>query len=611
MSTYKIVGNFPPASKEQWLSLVEKSLKGKTAGQLCTETEDGIVLDPLYTASEHVAPFIAMPDSACKIMQRVDIPEPGPANRQAREDLAGGADGLQIITTASPAANGFGVKLSTSRDIERLLDGIDIDLISVSLDAGHQGISLARLVVKFYRDKGIDLHRTKLNLGADFFGAFAHEGIMQSPETAAVELANLIVDSREAGHCGPAISADGRVFHNAGASDCQELAIVISQAVQYLRWLERAGLTPDQCVPRIGFWLSAGANQFETTAKFRAVRQLWDCVQRSIGLDPANVHLSAETSLAMMARDDAHVNMLRVTSAAFGACIGGADCLTVLPFSIRHGLPCSFARRMARNSQIILQQETAVNQVSDAAAGSGFVDSLTEIMAKEAWQIFQDIEAVGGLFGSLETGHIQGLIDTASAERLEKISTREIGLTGVSEYPISGRTPVGTLNADPASFCPPVQSSANCKKLLRHYYSSLFENLRDSADAIPQPAVVFLANLGRPSDFTARSIWLANLLAAGGIKTEPEQGYDNPDSLAKAFGSSASRIACICSNEKNYDTWGDTAALALRKAGATWIIRAGKPDASAQDIDTFVHEGINVVKVLKTILYQLGEHGQP
>jgi methylmalonyl-CoA mutase len=194
------------------------------------------------------------------------------------------------------------------------------------------------------------------------------------------------------GFKGPFLEADGRVFHEQGASEAQELACVLAQIVGALRKLDQ--LSPETPV---GATLAANQDMFLTLAKFRAIRLLWAGVLEASGVADQPLRLHGETSRRMMARLDPHTNILRATAAVFGAGLGGTDTFTVLPFSIAQGLPNAFARRMARNTQLILLEESHLWRVADPASGSGYIETLTHDLCERAWTIFQGIEKTGKL----------------------------------------------------------------------------------------------------------------------------------------------------------------------------------------------------------------------
>ena len=230
-------------------------------------------------------------------------------------------------------------------------------------------------------------------------------------------------------------AADGRVIHNAGGSEAQELAFVLAVALAYLRALEAEGVAVEDARHMIFFRLAADADQFLTIAKFRSLRKLWARVENSCGMAPEPAFVSAETAWRMMTRRDPHVNILRTTVAVFAAALGGADAIGVLPFTAALGLPDAFARRIARNTQLILLQEAQLAKVADPAAGSGAVEDLTDQLCRAAWRLFQEIEAAGGAAAALESGLMQGKVAAVRAERAAAVARRKEALTGVSVFP--------------------------------------------------------------------------------------------------------------------------------------------------------------------------------
>ncbi len=244
------------------------------------------------------------------------------------------------------------------------------------------------------------------------------------------------------------LEADGRVFHNAGATEAQELGIMLASAVAHLRLFEEARQALVYAAPHIGFALSVDQNQFLSIAKIRALRALWARIQQasSIPASPAIIH--AETSFRMMAAKDPETNILRTTIACFAAAAGGADSISILPHTITHGLPAGFARRIARNTQLIMTRESHIEHVNDPARGSGSVEALTEGLCETAWAEFQHIETEGGILDSLRDGHIQARVLTSQAMRAEKLRHGERTIIGSTLYPPKAERPVETLAAE-------------------------------------------------------------------------------------------------------------------------------------------------------------------
>jgi methylmalonyl-CoA mutase len=348
------MNDFPEATEDMWRARVAAILKGESVEKLVSQTADGIRIEPLYqqiqgprvNRAEH-APWI--------VMQRVDHPDGLKANAQALDDLENGAGGLCIV--------------NRDADVARVLEDVALHAIHTRLEGGD---GLARTFAAYVGKQPIDPARLHVSFGVSDAG-----------------LVNELVTQ---GFRGPFFEADGRAFHEQGASEAQELACVLAQIVGALREFDH--LSPEAI---IGVTLAANQDMFLTLAKFRAIRLLWARVLEASGVADQPLRLHGETSRRMMARLDPHTNILRATAAVFGAGLGGADTFTVLPFSIAQGLPNAFARRMARNTQLILLEESHLWRVADPASGSGYVESLTHDLCERAWAIFQGIEKTGKL----------------------------------------------------------------------------------------------------------------------------------------------------------------------------------------------------------------------
>ncbi|MBO0882702.1 MAG: methylmalonyl-CoA mutase, partial [Mycobacterium sp.] len=410
-----------------------------------------------------------------------------------------------------------------------------------------------------------------------------------------------------------AITVDGPTFHNLGASAAWELAGTVAAGVSYLRVLDQSGLAIAQALRQISFRLAANDDQFMTIAKMRAARQLWARVAEVVGeaeSGAATVH--AETSLPMMTQRDPWVNMLRTTLAAFGAGVGGADTVLVLPFDVAipggfPGMATSFSRRIARNIQLLLLEESHIGRVLDPAGGSWFVEDLTEELAQQAWQHFQAIEEHGGFIDA--RGYLADQIAEVSAHRIDDISHRRTAITGVSEYPNLAEPPL-----------PPTDSVPTIQR-----YASGFEALRDRSDAYlnrtgERPSVLLLP-LGPLSEHNIRATFAANLLASGGIEAiNPGPLGANGDtdgiaaSVAEAVSAAKSRTAAvICGTDKRYRDEAIVVVAAARNAGVSQIYLAGPEkalgnldDEAAPRPDEFLTAKIDAVEAMSNLLTRLG-----
>jgi methylmalonyl-CoA mutase len=610
---FAVGSEFPAASREQWQRLVEgvlaKSGKPGIAGPaaeqaLATEVEDGLWVQPLYTAEDAVpdaglpgfAPFVrggrvqGSAVSGWDVRQQHVDPDPRRTNRAVLADLENGATSLWLTV------GGSGLPVSALPDV---LDGVYLDLAGVILDAGTEFSNAAEQLFALYNqgDQGNG------NLGADPLGLLARTG--QDTDTAA----QLAEAARLAARCASelpgvrALTVNALPYHEAGAAAAQELGLSLSTAVAYLRELAESGLTADQAAGQLEFRYAVGADQFLTIAKLRAARRLWSRVAEVCGVGPdgAAQRQHAVTSMVMMTERDPWVNMLRTTVACLGAGVGGADAITVLPFDSALGLPDDFARRIARNTEAILLDETNLARVIDPVGGSWYVERLTDQLARAAWDWFQQIERAGGQQAALRNGLIAERIAQNWAKRSANLARRREPITGVSEFPNLAEQPVIRAPAPP-------RPAGGLPRVRR---SEAFEALRSRSDALlaatgARPTIV-LAALGPPAVYTARSSFAANLFQAGGIETVLTEAV-KPDAqaLAEAFMASAARTVCICSSDALYAEHAATVATALKAAGARRVVLAGRPGDRRETyqnagIDDFVYVGCDAVAALTAV----------
>jgi methylmalonyl-CoA mutase len=593
---------FPPATREQWLKLVDGVLKGAPFDKkLVGKTYDGLKIEPLYDRRANAGTLNARaPAAPWQIMARVDHPDPISANKQALEDLENGASGLVLVCPGSVGAQAFGIDAS-AEGIARILDGVYLDAgapieFTLTREAKDAPSHVAALVKKH----GLDPASVDLRVGFDPIGLMASGSSSPMPWPQIAPLfAQMTQHFADQGFRGPFAVADARVIHNAGGSEALELAYALATALAYWRALEAGGVSLDDARRMIFFRLSADADQFMTMAKFRSIRKLWARMEEASGLAPKPAFVAAETAWRMMTQRDPYVNMLRVTIAAFAAGLGGANAVTVLPFTSALGLPDAFARRTARNTQLILLEESNLAKVADPAAGSGGIEALTDELCGSAWALFQEIEKAGGIASALESGLIQKKVAETRTAREKAIATRKDPLTGTSEFPHLSENSVKVLQAASKAVQAFSEKALPCIRL-----SEPFEKLRDASDAaLKQKGArprVFLATLGKPADNVARTTFAKNFFEAGGIEAVEFSGGD----LATAFKQSGATLACLCSSDEVYAHEAATAANALTSAGAGPLYLAGRPGELAEAFDkvgvkNFIFAGCDALATLQ------------
>ena len=629
MSELSLAAEFPPASREEWLELVEQTLKGADFDKrLVTRTHDGIAIQPLYSAAD-TQDSLAVPSPRHRpdwlIAQAHDHPDPAEANKAILEDLEGGVTAL--VLRLAEGASGPGTGVWTRADMAALLKDVHLDAVPVSLDAGARSLDAAALFLAHAASEGIDAAALSGSLGIDPLGTLAASGSLPAPVDAMLAAAAAIPASGMR-----RLSVSTQAYHAAGCSEAQELACALATGVAYLRGLEAAGLNLSEAAGSIRFVLTADADVFLTIAKLRAWRTLWARTLEACGIANADVACDAETATRMFSRRDPAVNMLRATAATFAAAVGGARAITVAPYTSAIGLPTGFARRIARNGQVILQEESHVAQVADASSGSWYLESLTSDLADQAWGVFQSIEAEGGMAAALTSGNLQALIGAVRDQVGREVARRKRPLTGVSEFPDLKEKPAETVAAEGGAPAPREDAGTwdevfalasagsaprfaagdpeSCAPLATMRLAEPFEALRDASDAYREQhghrPGVFLARLGTPAQFTARATFARNFFEAGGIEPLGDDASD--DELEAAFSASGARIACLCSSDDVYAERAETVAAALRQAGASRIYLAGRPADGAEPagVDTFIHLGCPVLETLQDVHNHLG-----
>jgi methylmalonyl-CoA mutase len=606
----RLAADFAPASYDDWRKLVDGVLKGAPFEKLVGKTADGLKIDPIYARAQGAVPLAGrLPAAPWQIMQRADHPDAKAANAQALHDLENGATGLTLVFAGANGAYGFGLEPSAEA-VAQILDGIYLDAgIGLELQIGPQSRLAAIHVAEYVQRRGFNPAACDIRFGLDPLGACAVWGSSPYSWSEIVPAVTSAIKGLAAlGFKGPMAAADGRVIHDAGGSEVQELAFALAAGVAYLRAIEQAGVSLEDAQGMVYARLSADADQFLTLSKFRALRLLWARIEQACGLSPKPLFIAADTAWRMLTQRDPYVNMLRATMATFSAGLGGANAITVLPHTLALGLPDPFARRAARNTQLVLLEESNLAKVSDPAAGSGGVEALTKQLCAAAWSLFQEIEKAGGLFASLEQNLIQRKVAATRTLRESNIAKRRDVLTGASEFPNLHEADVAVLDAKPIALAPYGEAKFKFDPLPPMRLAAPFEALRDKSDAKlkskgARPRI-FLANLGTPADFTARATFAKSFFETGGIEAIDTTGFADPEALVTAFKASGAATACLCSSDKVYAGHAVAAAQALQAAGTKHIYLAGRPGEQeaalrAAGVGDFIFAGGDALAMLQ------------
>jgi methylmalonyl-CoA mutase len=603
-----LAGDFPQLDEARWRALVDKVLKGADfERRLVTTTADGIRIRPLYTAAD--GPFLpGLPGSSpClrgasasgsalagwDVRALYQAGDAADTNRTILEELENGVTSIQLRLDRPGTVDG----------LARMLEGVLLDVAAVGLEAGDAFAAAAGQLLALAKELRVDPATMRAQLNADPLGA-AVVGDTRDPAGLIRQAVDLAWDTAGPWPQVTTLLADGRLYHGGGASDAQEVAFTVATAIGYLRAMSDGGLPSEAAARQIAFALAADSDFFLTVVKFRVLRRLWSRVLEVVGAEAAMpaMRVHAETASRMLTRLDPQVNILRGTVAAFAAAAGGAASITVLPFDHALGAASPLARRIARNTQLVLLEESNVGRVIDPAGGSWLVERLSEELAEKAWSLVQEIERRGGMAAALREGWPQAMV-AASRERLEReVATRRAPVTGVSEF----SNPDEQLPPPPDAIAG--LADGPIRPIPAYRLAEPFERVHARGDAAlvatgKRPSL-FLATLGSRTQFAGREGFARSLFEAGGFATA-SGGQLAGDEIATAFAASGAGQAAICSSDTVYAEEAEAAARALRAAGARGIYLMGRPsDAqqaawSAAGVDEFVFAGCDVLAVLE------------
>ena len=597
---------FASFDEADWRRVAEAALKGAGFATLVSRAADGIELQPLYP--RHEGPRALRRGAGWRALARLDHPDPASANDQALDDLGNGADGLQVVFAGAAGAYGFGLGKSDSATLHRGFDGVRFDAGQrFELDLGPNGEGQATGFAALVARSGVAPKSVELAFGLDPVGALARSGRAPRPWSAeAAALAKVASFLAAQGFAGPYLAADARCIHAAGGTPAQELGFALSAAVAYLRALADGGFPRDAAAAAIGFRLAADADELFTLAKFRALRLMWGRVRSACGLDATPARIHGESAWRTMTARDPYVNVMRGATAAFAAGLGGADSVSILPHTLVLGLPDAQARRLARNAQLILLEESHLGFVADPAAGAGVFEALTTALCERGWAVFQALERAGGAPAALRAGKFQGEVTEAGARLADDAARLKALITGVSAHADLGETSVDVLPATRPSF--EFVGEAFAAPLAPLRLAEPFERLREFSDAAQQRdgagPKAFFAAIGPLSRHGRRVAFARDLFEAGGLATIADAGGDDATAAAARFTASGAKVACLCGDDEGYAEHGQAFARALKAAGVRWLALAGRPGDAANawreaGVDDFLFVGADAAAALR------------
>lgn len=698
MSLSPLFDEFPPVSTEDWESKIREDLGGKDYDRMLVwDSLEGVTVQPYYrrgdldglphVASDAPSPLVdasARPANGWRVRQEIAASSLPEANRLAREALDRGATDLGLVVDVPPRADtegsaspgpSAGVPVRTVGDLKALLDDVALADVGLHLTGGTSGAVLLAMLLALAEERAVDPGRLRGSVHYDPAAALA-TGQVASPPTAFALAADL-ARTRDAVPGVRTLTVSAKPYHDAGASLVQELAFTLGALSETLAHLTDDGVALPTAVDALQFVVPVSTRHFLEIAKLRALRLLApqvigafaaadDATAKGVDVAPTDLFVQAVTSQRTQTVYGPYVNMLRGTTEAMSAVLGGCDVLSVAPFDALTREPSSFSTRIARNTQLVLRDEAHADQVADPTAGSYYVEAVTDQLARRAWARFQQLESDGGLLAGLQSGAVQADVDAVRQKRLDAVTSRRRVLVGTNHYPdldASRRKAPAADAADPdaadsdaadsdaagapdarsgsavvmpAATVGAVRNALTAGATLADVVDALadadargdgsadriaplepmrlaapFESLRRRTErhaaAHDGPPVVFLLPIGSASWRSARATFARNFFGVAGFDVVEPLRFDTPADGADAAVDAGADVVVLCSSDDAYADLAPAVRDALHARDADpLVVIAGHPDDTPADADAFVHKTSRLLDTLLDIQERLG-----
>ena len=609
------LADFPAISTQEWMDKITADLKGADfSKKLVWRTPEGFNVNPFYRAEDIEGllttksapgefPYVrgTKADNNWKIRQNIDAKCAKAANEKALDVLGKGINSLGIKVNKAELSEEY---------IATLLNGIDATKVELNFKVCvKEAAKLASLLKAYFASKGYDLAEVYGSICCDPINRMLLKGKKLSAEEITTILIEVLQEA-EALVNFPVIGVNAVSFNNAGVYCAQELGYALAWGNQYLELLTEAGVDP-MVAKSIKFAFGVGGNYFMEIAKFRAARLLWAKIVEAYNpscLCAAKMKIHAETSTYNKTIYDAHVNMLRTQTEAMSAALGGVDSLTVLPFDATFKASDEFSERIARNQQLLLKEESNFDKVIDPAAGSYYIESLTAMIAEQAWKIFLDIQNAGGMLAAIESGSIFAAVKETADKRKKDVASRKEILLGTNQFPnFSEMAAEKIVNKECACKCGCTVETSGVV-LPTERAAEEFETLRLATEASAKRPKAFMLTIGNLAMRLARSQFSCNFFACAGYEVIDNLGFSTVEEGVAAAKAAGADIIVLCSSD---DEYAELAIPAFQAVGGEQIfVVAGAPacmeDLQKAGIENFIHVRVNVLETLKGFNNKLG-----
>jgi methylmalonyl-CoA mutase len=612
----KMFTDFPPVSTEDWEAKINTDLKGADyEKKLIWKTLEGFNVRPYYRAEDienldylnvhpNEYPFVRGYESNgnnWEITQEIIIDDIKEANKNGLHALERGTTSLNFYLNDKAT--------DSLEELKVLLNDIHVECIRANFYPEKNVLDFVKIFKTLARERNIDFNRL---LGSIVFDPIARLTVSgnyyETEEQDFKKLTELTQDAELKAH--KSVTINARIFLNAGSSIVQELALSLAVGVEYLSRLIKAGVNIDTVAGKTQFHFGIGSNYFMEIAKLRAARLLWANIVNAYqpeSQDAEKMFIHSETSDWNKTVYDPHVNLLRGTTEAMSAILGGTDSLLVKPFDNYFRKPEKWTERIARNTQIILKEEAYLDKVVDPGAGSYYIENLTDNIAEEAWKLFLEVQDQGGYIEALKKGFIQQQIAETTSKRNQFVASRREVLLGTNQYPNADEKILDKVDMDRAFPEQTVASEKIAEPLLIYRGATEFEKLRLATEKSSKEPVVFLLTIGHPAWRKARAGFASGFFACAGYKIIDNLGFQSIEEGVEAATIAKADIVVVCSSDDEYPEVAPKAHDLLKDKAI--VVVAGAPSSmeelKTRGIEHFIHVKSNVLETLKQFHNQL------
>lgn len=637
----KLFSTFPPVATTEWEERIMADLKGADyQKKLVWKTTEGFDVKPYYRDedTQGIGTLDALPgefpfvrgnntlSNDWEIRQDIESDDETESNRLAIDAVKRGATGIGLVSA----------DLETEQDVENLLKGINPAEVAIHFGAAPSYPELFRHVAAFAKSHKLPVEKMKGSFDFDPISYLLLNGdFWKSEKSDLGQIATMIKLGKENLPSMKVVNVNGHYYNSAGATIAQELGFSLASGNEYLAQATAAGLSVDDAAQRMMFSFAIGSNYFMEIARLRAARMLWAKIVEQY--KPASetsmqMYIHSNTSAWNKTLFDPYVNLLRSTTEAMSAVIGGTQSLSILPFDTFYKDPDEFSTRLARNQQIILKEEVYLDKVVDPSAGSYYIENLTQLIAEAAWKVFLQVEEKGGMVEAVKAGFVQELIEKSAAQRLDDIANRRLVQLGTNQYPNLGEQMLGQIHfaeedeeleeeiyADEEMEIDEDEDDeapSTYKKLILFGGSDAFDQLRLATEQYVEEGnkkpSVFLFNIGNLAMRKARAMFTTNFFGCAGYEILDNSGFQTVDEGVEAAKASNAEIVVICSSDDEYATLGAEIATKLKAANKEIIlVVAGYPkeilDTLKQaGVEEFIHVRSNLLQTLESFQEKLG-----